>query len=80
MNTNAIALTSNRTLNSVENRLRNWQENWNGTIIPGKLLHFVAKGYHYEYQPGGFHVFMVPSRRDPSEVTQPIAANYCDLS
>ena len=28
MNVDARTLTSNRTLNSVENRLRDWQENW----------------------------------------------------
>ena len=65
MNANARALTSNQTLNSVKNRLSDWQENWNGIIIPGELLHFLEKGYHHEQQPGGFHVFMARSRRDP---------------
>ena len=64
MNADASALTSNRTLNSVENRLSDWQENWPGTVITGELIHFLAKGYHHEEQPGGFHVFMVQSRRD----------------
>ena len=31
MNDDASALTSNRTLDSIENRLSDWQENWPGT-------------------------------------------------
>jgi len=65
MNVDATALTSNRTLNSVENRLSEWQVDWKGTTITGELIHFLSKGYHHEQQPGGFHVFMASSRRDP---------------